>query len=617
MKKTSLDLADSHALLARVRYSKRPIVFMFGSAMSHDPRALYKVAACADIVTLVRRALGSDASRLEELLAPESIASERYQICMRHLLHERGVDAVNAIIREAVAMAYKSPLLQASTDLSVAACERLERDLSTWSLGRGLDSYAAIKASGLSNFDQHVLTTNFDPLIEISLRRMGVKAVPVVQVSDGSLSAYPDADITQVVHLHGHWYLSDTQHTVAQLSRDRPRLRAFLRRLLERRTLVVMGYGGWHDVLVEALSEVAADDGAAAEILWSFYSADATSIEDTHGALLKSFGEGAGRGRILYYGGVDAHEFFCTLERGYDPPREEEFTQQISAPVETEGYLPLPSTSKAQYLRNPGYILDITGLAWIVVRASADPAVIGKIFKLERRQVFAGRSDDCDIRLAGKDVSRRHALLERRLHRWDISNKSSTNGLFVDGAPVAEAVILRSGCHIGLGHTELLFTRSAAHASDESQHALASWVDRLDGVCNAKFFLEQIAFHKKNRSEVVITVLVIVLAGLPAANAGVGVAKVDSAVATAFLALNAELEVHVCRMSGTTFAALLNPGHVPATPIATIMTFLETQLDLKTIRPTVSVIEDAIDLDPETICDRCLSEGRRLAGGRD
>src|SRR5437667_239493 len=70
-----------------------------------------------------------------------------------------------------------------------------------------------------------VLTTNFDPLIEVALRRAGGSPVRTVLEIDGRFDL-THVDIGQhIVHLHGYWSDGDTLHTPDQLERPRPLLR--------------------------------------------------------------------------------------------------------------------------------------------------------------------------------------------------------------------------------------------------------------------------------------------------------------------------------------------------------------------------------------------------------
>lgn len=58
--------------------------------------------------------------------------------------------------------------------------------------------------------------------------------------------------------------------------------------------------------------------------------------------------------------------------------------------------------------------------------------------RLERGPVTFGRSDRCNARLEGEQISRHHATATLRGSQWVLSDEGSKNGLFVDGARVHE-----------------------------------------------------------------------------------------------------------------------------------------------------------------------------------
>jgi hypothetical protein len=74
-----------------------------------------------------------------------------------------------------------------------------------------------------------VLTTNFDPLIEVAIRAAGGSCYSTRLDDDQPLNQTM-GDGVHVVHLHGYWHGSDTLHRQSQLGRDRLQLRDSLRR---------------------------------------------------------------------------------------------------------------------------------------------------------------------------------------------------------------------------------------------------------------------------------------------------------------------------------------------------------------------------------------------------
>jgi hypothetical protein len=68
-----------------------------------------------------------------------------------------------------------------------------------------------------------------------------------------------------------------------------------------------------------------------------------------------------------------------------------------------------------------------------------------------------GRSRDCEIVLEDAGISRRHAELRPLPGGWTIEDLGSTNGVLVNGAPIAGAQPLAAGDRVELGSTEILF----------------------------------------------------------------------------------------------------------------------------------------------------------------
>src|SRR5262249_34946758 len=77
-------------------------------------------------------------------------------------------------------------------------------------------------------------------------------------------------------------------------------------------------------------------------------------------------------------------------------------------------------------------------------------AAIGSRYALGDRAVILGRGDDCDVRISDQSVSRRHARIELGPNGYFVIDLQSTNGTFVNNAPVtmsklADGDYLRAG----------------------------------------------------------------------------------------------------------------------------------------------------------------------------
>lgn len=82
----------------------------------------------------------------------------------------------------------------------------------------------------------------------------------------------------------------------------------------------------------------------------------------------------------------------------------------------------------------------------------------GKVFDLRGTQLAMGRDPHCDVPLTDASVSRHHAELRVEEGKFHIIDLNSSNGTFVNGVPVSEAVI-RPGDQIRLGSQILALGR--------------------------------------------------------------------------------------------------------------------------------------------------------------
>jgi pSer/pThr/pTyr-binding forkhead associated (FHA) protein len=101
---------------------------------------------------------------------------------------------------------------------------------------------------------------------------------------------------------------------------------------------------------------------------------------------------------------------------------------------------------------------DVTGPAAVEVWALSGRSTVA----LDGERVTVGKDESNDIALdADSTVSRLHAVLECFPAGWCVTDLGSSNGTFVNGERIWSAQRLRHGDEIRLGHTRLLFRRSA------------------------------------------------------------------------------------------------------------------------------------------------------------
>lgn len=312
------DFASEEDLLDRLTAQPHDLVFLVGSAVTAPGRSGEPGVPRVDgVIDQIRRVYTRpDAlERFEKALAAEP--QQRYQAAFRHLQRTRGQDLANAIIRRCVLQARvpSRQFPQVHNDIAEGAadlCRGLEHDLEGWHLPPAVKALGRLLAGTPAAARPIVLTSNFDPLVTVSVHRAGGRAFTTALHSDGGFAAI-DGQGTLVVHFHGDWFRSDTLHTPAQLGQDRPRLAASLAQLLGARTLVVLGYGGWDDIFTRSLIQVIRGELAAIDVLWTFYGADEAALQRDNAGLLANLAPGIDRARVMLYKGIDAHAFLPRL----------------------------------------------------------------------------------------------------------------------------------------------------------------------------------------------------------------------------------------------------------------------------------------------------------------
>lgn len=272
------------------------------------------------MVDLIRQEFEGSTAETELDRALEGEFTNRYQRAFEFLHGRRGQDVANRIVRTAVwgaldATNWPSFLPLASpNNVPSATCRALEQEADAWILPTAVDLFGNLLVTCSDTFGGAVLTTNFDPLIEVSVLKHGGRYYRTMLHDDGQLGQTV-AEGTHIVHLHGYWYGYDTLHTPQQLVQPRPQLKRSLERVVEASTLVVIGYSGFDDVITRTLVELLADSESSPEIMWAFHEQDSAIIDATNARLLNVLQPGLGRGRVLLYRGIDC----CTvLARIYD-----------------------------------------------------------------------------------------------------------------------------------------------------------------------------------------------------------------------------------------------------------------------------------------------------------
>ena len=316
---TSADLVDR--LCNATQRRGRPVMFLVGSPLSMpDQDGGYGVPGVSGMIDLIREEFKESGAEAEFDQLLEGEPANQYQKAFKFLHGRRGQDDVNRIVRTAVWKAlspnnWPSHLTtRVPQDADSATCEALEKAVDAWGLPSAVDMLGNLLATHPETFGRAVLTTNFDPLIEVSVLKHGGQFYRTVLHDDGNLGQTA-AKGTHIVHLHGYWYGSDTLHMPQQLVRLRPQLSQSLARVVEASTLVVLGYSGWDDIVTQTLVELLSDSGSTPDIIWAFHKEDQADIEKANQRLLELLEPGIRRGRVSLYRGIDCCSLLNEIHR--------------------------------------------------------------------------------------------------------------------------------------------------------------------------------------------------------------------------------------------------------------------------------------------------------------
>jgi tetratricopeptide (TPR) repeat protein len=365
MSTLGVDFYDKAALLERLtvgqKRSGRPAVFLVGSAAT-APSGLTSlgVPSVAEVINLIRTEFVDAPFQCEEFDKAIGPAQNKYQAAFFFLIGRRGQEAANNIIKRAVWQARKNTLIGEealpylpSSNTSDDACRALDSDLEGWGLPPAAEALGRLASHYPDYFGNALLTTNFDPLLEVAIKRNGGQCFRTVLHRDGNLGQ-TEASGCHVIHLHGYWYGADTLHTPRQLNQPRERLKASLAALIKSNTLVVMGYGGWDDTFTEALMQLVTDDAAYPEIIWTLKDTSSASDE-----LIKKLSPAIDRGRLNFYADIDCHQFLPTLFANWQKiEAPSPFLRPASASIPIGAYINFPIEQAPSAKEDPEGLLE-------------------------------------------------------------------------------------------------------------------------------------------------------------------------------------------------------------------------------------------------------------------
>lgn len=308
-------------LLTRLKWTlmedveARPIAFITGSGISRGA-----VAMSGEIIQLIRKDLSpTDAMDLDSELAQYQDDGEKYQKAFQWFTKRRSPKFRDRVIAIATARAYNdvfNDVTERSTDEIVAVARDDENNVDRWNLPVGQESLGRLIVGLEPNKVGPVLTTNFDPLTEISIRKSGGQATTRISANDtaflGDIRFSADH---QVVHLHGYWRDSTTLSTPEQLELERPAIEAGIRRIFEDYTVIIIGYSGWDDAVTRVIRRIIKERNTSSlDVLWCLHEpARDVQANFRTNKLQQELVESLGN--VQFYAGIDANRFLPELEQ--------------------------------------------------------------------------------------------------------------------------------------------------------------------------------------------------------------------------------------------------------------------------------------------------------------
>lgn len=130
----------------------------------------------------------------------------------------------------------------------------------------------------------------------------------------------------------------------------------------------------------------------------------------------------------------------------------------------------------------------------LVVIQSEDAMLVGKRIPLRKDHVTVGRGEQCDIELDDQGVSRHHFVLDYDGSGWTLTDQGSTNGTFINEAPVGTTprkLSSRDQIRVHAVMFKYLWRGDLESEFHEKAH-LAATVDALTGLITEDHFVESV-----------------------------------------------------------------------------------------------------------------------------
>lgn len=265
------------------------VSFLFGSAISLPDQGI-GMPSVAEMVDLIRKHLSELGDDGFDAYIEKYKGVSEYQAAFKYLFAVGSQDDVKEVLLTAV--------------------NRAKDEAGNWILPKTVCDFAKLVATN-TLIVKNILTTNFDPFIEESLKNSGYDINRIELTEDLTFDngiSHNNKRIN-VIHLHGY-YEGDTMHTPDQLKSFREESIECLKRILQDSKLYIIGYGGWDDIINQTILEMISAKKSRYDIRWGYYSNDEKEIINRNDEFFKSISAAHSRARFNAYMNVNCLKFF-------------------------------------------------------------------------------------------------------------------------------------------------------------------------------------------------------------------------------------------------------------------------------------------------------------------
>jgi hypothetical protein len=273
------DHTDLQARLQAIRDAgDTKLVTVFGSGISNSV-----LPSTTDLTARFRSYLSvRGQQKFDETITEISDRGLAYQNAASLVKHQQGEAVLARAIREAVLTACTDvqPDDRRTVSADIEHCRQLAAS-GNWRIPNGYARFARFYSQLPGEVRGPIITTNFDPLIEVAFRQtqLSADAVPIPMDSAPSADMFLESSSIPVLHIHGLWTSNATLSTIPQLTGQRPTLGGLLDRVMQSAAVLVVGYGGWVDAFMRSLQvRVERSDLLDSEFLWAAYSQDSRLV---------------------------------------------------------------------------------------------------------------------------------------------------------------------------------------------------------------------------------------------------------------------------------------------------------------------------------------------------